>query len=51
MTLVLKLVVIYLLWLWFFSEPLDDELTSPDVGKALFGTPAAQTSVPPTESN
>lgn len=36
-SLVLKLIIIYLLWLAFFSQPLDDHLTGPDVGEALFG--------------
>lgn len=42
-TLVVKIVLIYLLWLAFFSNPLDDKLTGPAVGDALFGTLPAET--------
>ena len=36
--LVLKLIVIYGLWYAFFSQPLDDHLTSHAVGSAMFGS-------------
>jgi hypothetical protein len=50
-TLVLKLVIIYLIWLAFFSRPLDEHLTAPAVGTALFGTPAPDTTDSTTDKN
>lgn len=38
LALLLKAVVIYALWSAFFSQPLDDHLSGPAVGKVLFGS-------------
>ncbi len=36
-TLVIKLILIYVLWYAFFSEPIDEHLTGQTVGDVLFG--------------
>ena len=41
LALALKVLVIYALWSTFFSQPVDDNLSAPEVGKALFGAAAA----------
>lgn len=45
-TLVIKIAVIWLLWLWFFSEPVDDGLTGADVGRVLFDAPEEKVPAP-----
>jgi hypothetical protein len=37
--LVLKIIIIWCLWLAFFSEPLDDGLSSAGVAEVLLGNP------------
>lgn len=49
LALMLKALVIYALWSVFFSQPLDDNLSGPEVGKVLFGRtaePSPPVSVP-----
>jgi hypothetical protein len=36
LTLVIKVLVIYALWLAFFSQPVDENLSGPEVAKAIF---------------
>ena len=45
--LVIKIAVLYLLWLMFFSTPIDDDLTGTEVGLVIFGT----TNVEPTAAS
>jgi hypothetical protein len=37
-TLVLKVILIYFIWLWFFSNPVDEHLDDTQVHNAIFGT-------------
>ena len=36
-TLIVKFLLIYCLWLWFFSHPIDKNLDSTQVQEAIFG--------------
>jgi len=36
-SLLLKFAIIFFLWWIFFSDPVDEDLTGPDVGNVLFG--------------
>ena len=56
LTLIVKFTLIYFLWLWFFSNPIDKELNGPQVQNAILGahTPVLNQSVPnrnPVEDN
>lgn len=46
LALLLKVLVIYALWSAFFSQPVDDNLSGPEVGKAFFGAAAATSPSP-----
>ncbi|KPJ96357.1 MAG: hypothetical protein AMJ53_00860 [Gammaproteobacteria bacterium SG8_11] len=37
-TLVLKVILIYAIWLWFFSNPVDEHLDDNQVQNAIFGS-------------
>ena len=49
-TLVLKIVLIYVLWWIFFSAPLDEHLTGSHVGDFLFGDPVGPSADTPPSS-
>ena len=36
-TLILKVILIYFIWLWFFSNPVDEHLDDTQVQNAIFG--------------
>ena len=36
-TLALKFLLIYFIWLWFFSDPVDEHLDDTQVQNAIFG--------------
>jgi hypothetical protein len=37
LTLALKFILIYFIWLWFFSNPVDEHLDDSQVQNAIFG--------------
>lgn len=41
LTLIVKFTIIFLLWLWFFSSPIDETLDTNKVQTAIFGTQSA----------
>jgi hypothetical protein len=47
-TLLIKFAVIYALWYLFFSEPVDENLDTPQVADTLFG---ASPATPPPAAN